>query len=199
MSRAAAKPDALTYADYLSWDDDTRWQIIEGEAHAMSPAPSRVHQSLLLALASAVHRYLRGRPCEAYIAPFDVRLAEPGESDDEASTVVQPDLLVVCDSHKLDRRGCRGAPDWIVEILSPATAGIDQVKKRRLYERHGVREYWLVHPIDHVVTVYLHDGDSFGPASISEMADTQAVSIFPELILDWDDLLLGIPQDEDEA
>lgn len=199
MSKAAASEKGFTYADYLSWDDGSRWQIIEGAAQAMSPAPSRAHQSLLLAMASAAYRFFRRRPCEVYLAPFDVRLAEPEESEQEASTVVQPDLLVVCDAAKLDRRGCRGAPDWIVEILSPASAALDQVKKRHLYERHGVREYWLVHPIDRVVTVYRHQGDGFGPASISEARGLQTVSIFPELALDWDDLFLGVPQDEDEA
>ena len=90
-------------------------------------------------------------------APFDVRLPEGDEADDEIITVVQPDISVICDPAKLDNRGCRGAPDFIIEILSPATAGKDQIQKVALYEKHGVKEYWLVHPGDRLITVRLLD------------------------------------------
>jgi Uma2 family endonuclease len=89
---------------------------------------------------------LLGKPCRPFVAPVDVRLPKQNEADELIYAVVQPDVLVDCDSNKLDRRGVRGAPDWVVEVLSPATAGHDQIKKLQLYERHGVREYWLIHP-----------------------------------------------------
>jgi Uma2 family endonuclease len=101
--------------------------------------------------------------------------------------VVQPDILVVCDASKLDERGCRGAPDWIIEVLSPATAAKDQIEKLELYEKHGVREYWLVHPTDRVLSVYRVGPDGrFGRAGVSETKGTHLSSLFDGLENDWD-------------
>lgn len=186
-----------TYADYLSWPDDARYELIDGIAFAMAPAPLRVHQEILLELAAQTRNALDGKPCRPFIAPFDVRLPRDNETDSAIDTVVQPDLVVVCDRNKLDERGCRGAPDWVVEILSPSTAGHDLIIKRRLYERVGVREYWLVHPIDRVVTVYRlqHDGpqpSGFGAPDIYELKDTLAVGILPEVVIDWERALQNV-------
>lgn len=181
-----------TYADYLAWPEGVRYELIDGIAYAMAPAPLRVHQELLLELASQTRNALEGRPCRPFIAPFDVRLPRADEADRDIDTVVQPDLVVVCDRAKLDERGCRGAPDWVVEILSPSTAGHDLIVKRRLYERVGVREYWLVHPVDRVVTVYrLHD-DGFGAPDIYELKETLAVGILPEVVIDWERALQNV-------
>ena len=136
----------FTYGDYRSWSEEDRWELIDGVAYDMTPAPARIHADLSMALLKQLLAYFEGKPCKVYYAPFDVRLPEGNEPDDEIETVVQPDLLVVCDDKKLDDKGCRGAPDLVIEILSPATASKDCILKRALYEKHGVREFWLVDP-----------------------------------------------------
>jgi len=181
-----------TYADYLTWPDDVRYELIDGVAYAMSPAPLRVHQEFLLQIAGQAHSALDGKPCRPFIAPFDVRLPRGDEADRDVDTVVQPDLVVVCDRAKLDERGCRGAPDWVVEVLSPSTAGHDLIIKRQLYERAGVREYWLVHPVDHVVTVYRLQDGAFGAPDIHELKETLAVGVLPEIVIDWERVLRNV-------
>lgn len=181
-----ARPaERYTYRDYLGWPDATRWELIEGAAHAMTPAPSRAHQRILVALAGQLYAYLEGKPCQLYVAPFDVRLPRGTEPDDEVDTVVQPDLVVVCDRSKLDDRGCRGAPDLAIEILSPTTAARDHIDKLALYEKHGVREYWLVHPTDRLVMVYRQGEDGrFGLPSVHAGDQRVPVGIFGDLLLD---------------
>ncbi len=175
-----------TYAEYCRWPDDGRWELIDGVAYAMAPAPARRHQELLGELFRQAANALQGQPCRVFIAPFDVRLPRAGEADDAVDTVVQPDLSVVCDAAKLDERGCRGAPDWVVEVLSPATAGHDHILKRAVYERAGVREYWLVHPVDRIVTIYgLHDG-RFGVPEVREFSGRQAVDALAQAEIDWE-------------
>lgn len=175
-----------TYADYCSWPDDVRYELIDGVAYAMGPAPVRRHQGILLELARQVANILEGSPCRPYIAPFDVRLPKADEIDNEVDTVVQPDLVVICDRAKLDDKGCRGAPDWVVEVLSPSTAGHDQILKRALYQRVGVREYWLVHPVDRIVTIYTLNSGSYGVPDVRELAGTLAVAVLPAIVIDWE-------------
>lgn len=141
-----------THADYLTWPEDVRYELIDGVAYLMGPAPARVHQEVVGEVFRQAANALEGRPCRAYIAPFDVRLPKADEADRRVHTVVQPDLLLVCDPSKLDERGVGGAPDWVVEVLSPATASHDQTIKLAAYERARVPEVWLVHPTDRVVT-----------------------------------------------
>ena len=132
--------DALrhTYGDYRHWPEEVRYELVDGIAYLISPAPSRQHQRLLGELFYQVRGSLEGKPCEAYLAPFDVRLPRGDEADDLIDTVIQPDLLVVCDRDKLEERGMRGAPDWVVEVLSPTTAAHDQTTKLAAYERARV-------------------------------------------------------------
>jgi Uma2 family endonuclease len=118
-----------TYGDYLGWPEDIRYELIDGEAYLMAPAPSPAHQRLVLELARQIADAPEGGPCEVFVAPFDVRLPHADEADEQVDTVLQPDLTVVCDPKKIDERGCRGAPDWVIEVLSPATAAHDQTKK----------------------------------------------------------------------
>ena len=132
MARPAAGDATYTYGDYRQWTDETRWELIQGAAFAMTPAPGLSHQSVSRELLLQVGEHFRDRRCQVFHAPFDVRLPRGDESDDEIDTVVQPDLVVICDEAKLDERGCRGAPDWIIEILSPSTAAKDQVDKLSL-------------------------------------------------------------------
>jgi len=148
------------YRDYASWPDDERWELIDGVAYSMSPAPSADHQRLALGLGASIDAWVRARgsPCEVFVAPLDVLLpGDPSESDDDVDTVVQPDVIVVCDPAKLVTRGCRGAPDLVAEVLSPWTTHKDQLVKHELYARHGVREFWVVDPGNRCVRVYRLD------------------------------------------
>ena len=130
-----------TYSDYCSWDDDERWELIDGVPYAMA-APLISHQGILRNIVLQIGQFLHKKTCEAFFAPTDVRL-NPGAGDD---TVVQPDLLVVCDKSKIDRKGIIGAPDMIVEILSPSSLSHDMIRKFTLYLNADVREYWIVDP-----------------------------------------------------
>jgi len=161
--------ERFTYRHYKTWPDSERWELIEGQAWSMSPAPKPKHQRLVLRLGRFIDEFLEGKPCRAFIAPFDVLLPEGGEDDDEVDTVVQPDLSVFCDKAKITERGARGAPDLAVEILSPSTAKKDLNEKFRLYERHGVREYWVADPSAWSVAVYrLEAGGSFDSGELRE-------------------------------
>lgn len=131
------------------------WELIDGVAYNMCAAPSRYHQGILTELNRQIGNFLAGRPCKVYVAPFNVLLPDhSGQEEEKVATVVQPDLPVICDMEKLTEKGCTGAPDWIVEILSPYTSKKDFNEKLYLYERHGVREYWIVDPGNKYVHVY---------------------------------------------
>ena len=191
MKPAKQTQPGFTYGDYRQWPEDERWELIAGEAYAMSPAPTRTHQMILGEIFRQIANFLEDKPCQVYIAPFDVLLPEGNEADDAIETVVQPDLVVVCDASKLDEKGCRGAPDWVIEVLSPSTASKDHVRKKSLYERHGVREYWLVHPTDQLLTRYLLEGKAFGPALIEETEGSTEVAVLPGLTIEWGFMAAG--------
>jgi Uma2 family endonuclease len=186
MVQAALKRDAkYTYADYLQWSENERWELIHGVAFNMTPAPSRRHQKISGELFLQFGVFLRGKRCEVYGAPFDVRLPAPGESDETSSTVVQPDLVVVCDPGKLDDRGCKGAPELVIEILSPDSVARDQKEKFLLYEQAGVMEYWLVHPTDRIVTVFHRGADgAYGRPTVYTPGERVRVGVLPELEID---------------
>ena len=193
MSLARRDETLHTYADYLGWPEDVRYELIDGVAYLMAPAPDLAHQDVAGEIYYQLRQALAGKPCRAYVAPVDVRLPKAGERDELIDTVVQPDVLVVCDEDRLDRRGVRGAPDLVVEVLSPSTAGHDQVRKRRVYERAGVREYWLVHPTDRVVTVYRLGADGYGKPDVQQLAGTTPVGILPGVEIAWDALVARLP------
>ncbi len=177
--------ERYSYGDYLTWDDDQRWELIDGIPYSISPGPNRRHQEISMELSAQIHSYLRGKPCKAYHAPFDVRLPEDDESDDETFTVVQPDLVVVCDQDKLDDKGCRGAPDLVVEILSLTTSGRDLKLKLDLYEQRGVREYWVIDPAGQTVMVFSLVGERrYGRPKVYTRDDTAPVGIFPDFDID---------------
>jgi Uma2 family endonuclease len=145
-----------TYSDYLSWQWTEMTELIRGKIFKMSPAPSSKHQIVGGNLFGLLWNHLRGKKCQVFIAPFDVRLplSPKQNSDKEIITVVQPDLCVVCDPTKIDDRGCLGHPDWIIEILSPYTSSKDLREKFDVYEEAGVKEYWVVHPQEQTILVY---------------------------------------------
>jgi len=145
-----------TYADYLTWVDDKRRELINGFVNLMTPAPARLHQKVSGYIFNKLYNYLSDKKCEVYSAPFDVRLHKNGEkTDDKIYDVVQPDITVVCDPEKLDDRGCIGAPDLIVEILSPSTSKRDLSDKYKLYEQSGVKEYWIARPNENTIQKFV--------------------------------------------
>jgi len=152
------KKEQFTFADCLTWDEGTRIEIIGGEAYMMSP-PSRIHQEISVELCRQLANFLEGKRCKIYPAPFGVRLFEQyGDRPESVDTVVEPDISVICDMDKLDKHGCKGAPDMVIEILSPSTRRHDRLVKLNLYQRAGVREYWIVDPDTQSVQVFLQDG-----------------------------------------
>jgi len=148
-----------TYADYLKWQFKERVELIKGRIFKMSPAPGRLHQKVTVKLVSRIDRFLEGKKCEVYTAPFDVRFPKEN-NDNKTFTVVQPDLCIICDLTKLDEKGCIGAPDMIIEILSPKTAKKDIKDKFQLYEENGVKEYWIVSPENRLVDVFVLKEDN---------------------------------------
>jgi len=174
-----------TYGDYLTWDDDERWELIDGIPYNMTPAPRRVHQKIAGEIFLQIADFLKGKPCEVYIAPLDVRLPLADEPDGEITTVIQPDIVVVCDASKLDDAGCKGPPDLIAEILSPATARKDLKEKFNLYESRGVREYWIVDPEAKTIMVFhLDQAGSYGRPSVYAGEEMLPVSVLSGLELD---------------
>ncbi|MGH8553955.1 MAG: Uma2 family endonuclease, partial [Methylococcales bacterium] len=160
------------------------------------PAPALDHQEIAGEIYRQLANALLGTRCRVFMAPVDVRLPKAAESDDRIDTVVQPDVLVVCDSSKLDRRGVRGAPDFVVEVLSPATAGHDHLVKKRIYERAGVSEYWLVHPTDRLLTSYSLVDGRYGEPAMQELTGTTAVNPLPGVSIAWDELVQRLPKPE---
>lgn len=146
-----------SYADYLTWTWDEMAELIRGKVYKMSPAPGSLHQRISTELLRQIANFLKGKKCNVFSAPFDVRLPDTAaeKANQKITTVVQPDLCVICDPEKIDERGCLGAPDLIIEILSKHTAVKDLRDKFEVYEEAGVKEYWVVHPQEQTVLVYI--------------------------------------------
>lgn len=176
------KDNKYTYGDYLKWNDDKRYELIDGEAYLMSPGPSRRHQEVSAYIFNKFYEYLSDKSCKAYYAPFDIRFPEGKEKDEDIKTVVQPDIVIVRDMGKLDKAGCKGTPDLVIEIVSPGSGKRDRRIKRDLYEKHGVKEFWLVDYQEEVVEVYLLNEDSiYEKSKVYAEKDKITVSIFPDL------------------
>lgn len=178
------KPEQkYSYADYLTWDENERWEIIDGVPY-MQAAPSRVHQEISGELYLQFGTYLKGKPCNVYHAPFCVRL-DTEKKDSDVKNVVEPDITIVCDSDKLDERGCKGSPNMIIEILSPSTGKKDRVDKFNKYESAGVKEYWLVEPDQKFISVFLLQSNGrYGRPEMYTEEDKIKVSIFSDLEID---------------
>jgi Uma2 family endonuclease len=193
MAMPAFRQDyKYTFSDYISWPDEEHWEIIEGTPIAMSPAPNPIHQRILWNLSGILHKakdtgILKG--CAVYLAPFDVRLPEKNESDESITTVVQPDLSIICNKSKIDDRGCRGAPDLIIEILSPGSAKHDLETKRDLYEKHAVPEYWIVFPNEKLIHIFrLNDSGRYQSGSVFTQADSISSEVIPGLSVNVSDV-----------
>lgn len=176
-----------TYADYLTWEFKERVELIKGHIFKMSPAPTRLHQKISSNLLKFLFKHDMKSGCDIYHAPFDVRLLDSKKSkkaDKEILTVVQPDICVVCDKTKLDDKGCIGAPDWIIEILSPGNSKKELNNKFDLYQENGVREYWLVFPGDMTLSVFVLKKGKYQLAKMYSNEEIANVEIFPDLKID---------------
>ncbi|OFX61809.1 MAG: hypothetical protein A2046_03190 [Bacteroidetes bacterium GWA2_30_7] len=189
MAIPKLKTDKFTYADYLTWNDDKRWEIIDGYIYDMNTSPKRKHQSISGNLSVLFSNFLKVKKCKVYIAPFDVCLCEKNESDEEIENVVQPDISIFCDTSKLNDNGAKGSPDLIIEILSESTYKKDLGVKLILYQKYAVKEYWLVDPNTDSLTVYKLD--LFGRYQIEKeytKNEKVIVGIFPELKININEL-----------
>lgn len=149
---------SYTYADYLKWNFEERLELIKGRIFKMSPAPAPIHQEVTSNIIALLHGLLKKKNCKVYPAPFDVRLpVKNKKKDNEITTVVQPDISVICDESKIDGRGCCGAPDLVIEILSPGNSHKEVKLKFELYEEAGVKEYWIVNPVEANLVVFVLD------------------------------------------
>lgn len=176
-----------TYADYLTWCDNKRYELYNGSVYEMMPAPSRKHQEVSANLVFLFKQFTQNRSCKVFHAPFDVRLPQSSTAtaDDQIYTVVQPDIVVVCDPNKLDDRGCLGAPDLIVEILSPSNSQNDIDEKFTLYEQAGVPEYWIIHPVEETLLVYrLGENDQYVYQQLYSNMGQVKVSVFQDVVID---------------
>jgi Uma2 family endonuclease len=178
-----------TYADYLCWQFEERIELIRGKIFKMSPAPSAKHQKVSREMMRDLLAYFdRNKPCQLFSAPFDVRLLDKKKtqtSNQEVYTVVQPDICVICDKSKIDEKGCIGAPDLIIEILSPGNSKKEMKIKYALYEESGVREYWVVYPSEQSLFQFvLNEGEKFVLKAVFTEDEVFNAHIFPELEID---------------
>ena len=177
-------PDALyTYADYLRWRFVERVELIKGKLMRMSPAPSSTHQRISASLHYALYGFFRGQRCQVFAAPFDVRLPL-GNKDGQVTTVVQPDLCIICDPGKIDEQGCNGAPDLVVEILSPGNSKREMGDKFQVYQEAGVLEYWIVDPAERIVLTWVRNDEGLfiGQAPVTDDDELRSV-MFPDLCI----------------
>jgi Uma2 family endonuclease len=180
---------SYSYADYLTWQLNEAVELIKGKIQLMSPAPNVKHQKLSIILSSRLFNYFEGKPCQVFSAPFDVRLYDRKKSlltNKDITTVVQPDICVICDCGKLDEQGCNGAPDWIIEILSKGNSKKEVKIKHALYAESGVKEYWLVYPYEEVVSQFVQNDETRQYQLTNNYAgdDVARPTLFPDLTID---------------
>jgi Uma2 family endonuclease len=174
-----------SYADYLTWQFGEIVELVKGKISTMSPAPSVSHQRIELKLALEIGNYFKGKKCELFVAPFDVRLYDRKKSilaNQDIHTVVQPDLCVICNPEFLDEQGCNGAPDWIIEILSKGNSKREMQVKYELYREAGVSEYWIVYPNDCAIHQFvLNENERYDLVKMFTDDDVATSYLFPEL------------------
>ena len=180
---------SYSYADYLTWQLNETVELIKGKIQLMSPAPNVKHQRLSIYLSSRLFYYFENKACQVFSAPFDVRLYDRTKSllvNKEITTVVQPDICVICDNSKLDEQGCNGAPDWIIEILSKGNSKKEVKIKHALYAESGVKEYWLVFPYEEVVQQFVLNDENNSYQLVNSYAgdDVAVPYLFADLAID---------------
>lgn len=178
-----------TYADYLNWQLDKTIELIKGKISLMSPAPNLQHQRISTRLTGILYAHFKKQRCQLFAAPFDVRLYDRRKSvvaNQEIHTVVQPDLCVICDDEKLDPRGCLGAPDWIIEILSQGNSKKEMQTKYELYRESGVKEYWIIYPFEQAVHQFVLDevADKYELMRMFAGEDKASPHLFPDCVID---------------
>jgi Uma2 family endonuclease len=177
-----------SYADYLSWTMDEMVEIIKGRVFKMSPAPKRIHQKISWSLSGLLYNYLKNKKCQAFSAPFDVRLPLKSRKNEDIFTVVQPDICVICDLDKLDDAGCIGAPDLVIEILSKGNNKKELKNKYEVYEESGVKEYWIIHPEEQTLIINKLVDGKYIPSRLLTTGDEITTPILPEFVLNLTDV-----------
>ena len=180
----------FTYADYLKWNFKERIELIRGQIFKMSPAPNLLHQQISIKLSARFYNFTEQKGCRVFSAPFDVRLPSKNKKTDvEITTVVQPDICVVCDPLKLDERGCCGAPDLIIEILSPGNSKKEIRIKFELYQEAGVKEYWIINPVEeNLITYSLQNDGIFGGGKMYAGDDIVKSNAIPDFQIEANDI-----------
>lgn len=179
---------SYTYADYLTWKFEERVELIKGKLFKMSPAPNTTHQIISGFIFNKLYEHIDGNSCMVFSAPFDVRLPMKSKMDKDITTVVQPDICVICDINKIDEKGCIGAPDIVVEILSPANNKKELKNKYEIYEQSQVKEYWVVSPQDFTFLMYSFKDGVFVPSRLMVEGDLITSAILPGFTLNLTDL-----------
>lgn len=185
-----------TYADYFKWQFEERVELIKGKIFKMSPAPNRIHQKIAGYVHVKMAVFLDGKSCEVYEAPFDVRIPRKSKDDKEIITVLQPDVCVICDLSKLDKLGCIGAPEIVVEVLSPGNNSKELKKKYEVYEEAGVKEYWVISPQDQWVRIYTLEEGKFRESPYIVAGDQAYSTVLQGFSIDVTQLFKDIPADE---
>lgn len=176
-----------SYADYLKWTFEERLELIRGKIFKMTPAPAPIHQRISWIISGELYNALKNKSCQTYTAPFDVRLSKKGEKEDrKIFTVVQPDICVICDPSKVDARGCTGAPDIVIEILSPGNNEKELRFKYEVYEESGVKEYWIVSPQDKTFLKYTLTGGHYTASRLMTTGEKVSTDILKGFVLDLD-------------
>jgi len=178
-----------SYADYYSWDDSKRYELIDGEVYDMSPAPSTNHQRISGRLFVTLEKFFSVTDCDVFYAPFDVRFSDfDSLKDTEIYTVLQPDIVVICDKTKIDEKGCKGSPDLVIEVLSPYTLEKDFRTKFNIYELYGVKEYWIVDPMSYFVYLYCLKNKKFDKQKLYTKNDVLKSQLFSDLEIDLNEV-----------
>ncbi|MBE6088988.1 MAG: Uma2 family endonuclease [Clostridium beijerinckii] len=179
-----------TYKDYLSYDENERIEIIDGEIINMSPAPSRIHQEIITEILFKIRQYIQSNngPCKVYTAPFDVILKNDDDELISSKNIVQPDISVICDKNKLTDKGCTGSPDMFVEVVSNFNPRNDYIRKLNLYEQFKVKEYWIVNPMRRNILVYILTEVGYDAPITYTFADKVKVNIYDNLEIDFNSI-----------
>ncbi len=188
---------SYTYADYLTWHFQERVELIMGKIFMMSPAPTSRHQYAVSVIQAAIFHFLKGKSCKVFPAPFDVSLPD---ASGVSKTVVQPDITVICDSHKITEKGCNGVPDLVVEVISKSSVKKDLHEKFAIYEQAGVKEYWIVQPQDRSLIFFkLIENGRYQPAKPLTKGDKATSNVLPGLEIDLDELFVDLVEEPEEG